>query len=156
VVGAVAAGPVARRFGTACGVLLSALCTAPFALLIPLSTPGVGLVFAVIGVLMIGAGLVAATVIIISFRQTYCPPHLLGRVGASTQFLNYGAIPLGTLATGALATAVGTRTALWGVAALFLLYGIVLLAGPLRHHRDLPTTPPVHEDTRRSQTGSTT
>ncbi|GLY39374.1 MFS transporter [Amycolatopsis sp. NBRC 101858] len=154
VVGAVAARPTARRFGTARGLLLWAMGTAPFALLIPLTTPGAGLVLAVIGVFVIGAGLVAATVIIISFRQTYCPPHLLGRVGASTQFLNYGAIPLGTLATGAFATAVGTRAALWGVAAVFLLYGIILFAGRLRRHRDLPTMPPVHDDTPHSPTGS--
>jgi len=96
-----------------------------------LTTAGAGLVFAMIGVLVIGAGL-AATVIIISFRQTYCPPHLLGRVGASTQFLSYGAIPLVTLATGALAIAVVTRTALWGVAALLLRYGVILFAVPLR------------------------
>ncbi|SDM33828.1 MFS transporter [Allokutzneria albata] len=136
--GAAFAAPIARRVGTARAVVLSAGCTAPFALLIPLTTPGPGLALAMLAVLMIGCGLVVATVIIISFRQAFCPPHLLGRVGAGTQLLNYGAVPVGTLATGALADAVGTRAALWAVAALFLLYGTILIATPLRHHRDLP------------------
>lgn len=42
---------------------------------------------------------------------------------------------LGTLAVGSL---LGTRAALWGVAALFLLYGVILFASPLRSMRDLP------------------
>lgn len=42
------------------------------------------------------------------------------------------------------------------VAALFLLYGVVLFAGPLRHYRDLPTTRHAHQDTRPSRTGPTT
>ena len=40
VLGAAGASAVARRWGTARGLLLSELCTAPFALLIPLAAPG--------------------------------------------------------------------------------------------------------------------
>ncbi|MCP2259218.1 hypothetical protein LX15_002919 [Streptoalloteichus tenebrarius] len=39
------------------------------------------------------------------------PRHLLGRVTASERFLGYGALPIGAVLAGALAT--GLRTAAW-------------------------------------------
>jgi predicted MFS family arabinose efflux permease len=139
--GAMAAPRTSNRFGSARAMVLWAAMTAPFALLIPLTSNGPGLLLMVTGAVITGAGLVAITVIMISFRQTYCPPRLLGRVSASMQVANFAVVPLGTLASGALGSWLGSRTALWIDAALFLVYGCMLLAGPIRGLRDLPSAP---------------
>jgi hypothetical protein len=65
-----------------------------------------------------------------AFRQTHCPPEILGRTVAGMRFLSFGAIPLGALIAGALGTALGIRTALWIVLAGFALSGAILLGMP--------------------------
>lgn len=132
VLGAAAAPATSRLLGTWRSMAVWALGTGPFALLIPLPTPGPGLLCAALGVFAVGAGLVAISVIMVSFRQSYCPPHLLGRVSATMQVANSALLPLGTLGAGALGGAVGNRTALWAAGVLFVLYGLVpaLRPGP--------------------------
>jgi MFS family permease len=139
VLGALAARPVGRRFGTARGMLLSQMVTAPVGLLMPLATPGAGLVFFVAGSLTVVAGIVACNVVLSGFRQRYCPPHLLGRVIATTMFLNHSTIPLGALLGGTLGAVTGPRTTMWIMAGLLALCWLVLAAGPMRRVRDLPT-----------------
>ncbi|MEV0678909.1 MFS transporter [Actinosynnema sp. NPDC050436] len=138
VVGALVAGRTATRWGTAGAVRRWARATAPFAVLVPLTVGGPGVALFAVGAFVVGAGLVAITVIVVAFRQTYCPPELLGRISASAQFLNYGSIPLGTLAAGALADSFGNRTALWLVAGVFVAYGLMPFFGVLARSRDLP------------------
>ncbi|MFC7548568.1 MFS transporter [Plantactinospora sp. GCM10030261] len=141
VVGALLATTLARRIGTARAMLACELGAAPFGLLIPLTGPGPRLALAAVGGMVIGAGVVAGNVIKESFRQAYTPHHLLGRVLSSMQLVNLGAIPLGTLAAGALAGALGLRTAVWTATGWLALTGLILLIGPLRRHRDLPAQP---------------
>ena len=140
VLGAAGAGVLARRFGTAHGMLISELAAAPFALLIPLTKPGAGLLYVVVGGIGVGAGIVSGNVIKSSFRQTYTPRHLLGRVVVTMQFLNYGTIPLGAL----LAATLGLRPTLWITASGLVLASLILLTGPIRRHRDLPIQPAPH------------
>ena len=113
VLGASIAGALARRFGSARALLLSALCTAPFGFLIPLTAPGPRLALVAIGGFVVGCGVVSGNVIKDSWRQVYCPRHLLGRVLVSMQVLNYGAIPVGALLAGTLGSTIGLRPALW-------------------------------------------
>jgi predicted MFS family arabinose efflux permease len=141
VVGALLATSVARRLGTARAVLLSELGAAPFALLVPLTTHGAGIAFVIVGGFVISAGIVLNNVVVGSFRQLYCPPELFGRVSASAQFLNYGAIPVGALCAGALADGMGVRPAVWVMCGLVVVAATILLTGPLRHRRDLPAAP---------------
>jgi MFS family permease len=141
VTGAFIAGRVARRVGTARGFLLCQLGAAPFALLIPLTGPGLRLAFLITGGLAIGVGVVAANVISGSFRQSYCPHHLLGRITTSMMFLNLGAIPLGGLLGGLLGTALGTRATIWIMAMTLVLAQLILIASPIRRGRDFPTGP---------------
>jgi MFS family permease len=138
VAGAALAGQLAIRFGTARALLLSHFVTAPAALLIPLTEPGPRLGCAVAGGVLVGAGVVAGNVIQGTFRQTYTPRPLLGRVIVTMQFLNYGTIPLGALAAGALSAAIGVRAALWISVVGVALAPLVLLIGPMRRLRDLP------------------
>lgn len=141
VIGAATAATVTRRLGTARGMLVCELAGAPFALLIPLTSPGIGLLWVVLGGIGVGVGVVSGNVINSSFRQTYTPRPLLGRVIVGMQFLNYGTIPVGALLAGTLAANLGLRPTMWIMAAGVPLASLVLLLGPIRRHRDLPTHP---------------
>jgi hypothetical protein len=74
-----------------------------------------------------------------SFRQTYCPPHLLGRVTASMSVPTYAVMPLGALLAGALGAGLGSRSALWILTIAIVLSGLILLCSPIGRLRDLPT-----------------
>ncbi|MFE9474926.1 MFS transporter [Streptomyces griseofuscus] len=139
--GALAAGPMARRFGTARGMLLCKLVTAPLGLLIPLAAPGARSVLVALGLAGLSVGVVCGSVIQGAFRQTYCPPELLGRITASYSVANYGSVPVGALLGGALGTAVGLRPTLWLLTAGLAVSSLLLLVKPLAGRRDLPTEP---------------
>jgi MFS family permease len=141
VLGALLAGPVGRRFGTARGVLLLQLLTGPFALLLPLAGPGRGLLLYAAGAFAVATGIVACNVVLGSFRQRYCPPRLLGRVVATTMVLNQSTVPLGSLLAGLLGEVLGLRPTMWIMAALLAPCGLILLLSPMRDARDLPTRP---------------
>ena len=140
VLGALVATTVARRFGTARGMLLCHLGAHPFALLIPLAGPGPRLTLVVLAGMAVGTGIVAGNIIKDSFRQTYTPRHLLGRVVTGMHLINYGTIPLGALLGGLLGTVLGMRPTMWIMTAALVLSTGILLTGPIRHHRDLPDT----------------
>jgi predicted MFS family arabinose efflux permease len=140
IAGAMLARRVAGRLGTARALLLSMLGSGLFALLIPLTGPGPRAAFYVAGSAVLGAGGTVGNIILVSFRQVYCPPGLLGRVTASQRFLVYGTIPLGALIAGGLGTALGVRNGLWAMLSLFALSGTVLLTRPIRAGKNLPDT----------------
>lgn len=140
ILGAMAPGRLVRRLGTARALLVTVLVTYPFGLLVPLTSPGAGLALLIIGYLVIGAGLTTGSIIVTSFRQTYCPAGMLGRVTASMRFLVQGAVPLGAVLAGVLGNNLGNRTTLWIAAGALLLAAATLCcASPLRQHRALPT-----------------
>lgn len=75
----------------------------------------------------------------LALRQAITPDRLLGRMTATMRFLTVAAAPFGSLAGGALATAIGLRSTLLAVGGL----GLALAAGaiawsPVRVHRRLP------------------
>ncbi|GAA2039514.1 MFS transporter [Catenulispora yoronensis] len=141
VVGALFAGRIARRLGTARALLTLSLASTPFGLLIPMATHGPGLALFALGLLIPAAGIVAVNVIGAAWRQAYCPPDMLGRIGSSGSVVSFCLIPLGALAGGALATVIGVRTTLWLVLGAGALAKAILLIGPLRTRRDLPESP---------------
>ncbi|WP_424534748.1 MFS transporter [Sphaerisporangium viridialbum] len=142
VAGAASATRISRRLGSARALMVCEMIGAPFGLLIPLASPGPGLAFVVVGGLGVVAGVVAGNVIKSTFRQMYCPRELMGRVSVSMQFVNYGTLPLGALIAGVLGEAIGVRPSMWIITGALALTGLVLLAGPIRRDRDLPTAPP--------------
>ena len=141
VLGAAAAPALARRVGSGRALLVGALGTAPFGLLIPLATPGAGVVLVAVGGAVVGAGAVCGNVIKDSWRQAYCPRPLLGRVLVSMQVCNYGAIPIGALLAGVLGSSIGLRPTLWVLTAGLALAAFTLFLWPLTRDPDLPSTP---------------
>ncbi|MGW2254318.1 MFS transporter [Kitasatospora sp. NPDC001660] len=136
--GALCAGPLARGVGQARLIWLAPVVTGPFAVLWPLTGGGAGVVLFGAGSAVVLFGAVAYNVAQVSFRQSVCPPDLLGRMNATMRFLVWGTLPLGALTGGAVADTAGPRTALWLCAAGFLLVPVPLLLSPLRRMRDLP------------------
>jgi len=59
-----------------------------------------------------GAGVAVGNVNAVTLRQVITPGRLLGRMNASYRLLTYGAIPLGSLLGGSLASVVGLHTTL--------------------------------------------
>lgn len=140
VLGAACATRIARRFGSARGYLLCELLGCSAALLVPLTAAGARVGLFAIGGVGVVAGVVAANVIKGSWRQTYCPRELLGRVITSSQLLNYGVIPVGALLAGVLAGALGVRTSLWIMTGIVAVSPLILLRSPVRKRGDLPRT----------------
>jgi MFS family permease len=141
ILGAALASRTVSRFGSARTYLVANVATAPFMLLLPASGPGWRLVLFAAGSFVVMASATMSGVITVTFRGNYIPAHLLGRVTAATGFVVAGTVPLGAVAAGALATALGIRAAMWALAILFAVTPLPLLATSLRHMRDFPVQP---------------
>lgn len=141
VLGAVSARSITRRFGSARGMLLAEFTAVPLGLLIPLAAAGPRLALVVLGGIGIGVGVVSGNVIKGSFRQAYCPRHLLARITVGMQVLNYGTIPLGALLGGTLGSSLGLRPTMWIMLTVAALAPLLLLIGPIKSQRDLPQLP---------------
>jgi Na+/melibiose symporter-like transporter len=89
-----------------------------------------------------GAGVMVWNVLTMSLRQSLIPHELFGRVQGAYRTLVWGAMPLGALAGGALASAFGIRAVFAIVGAgLFVLAAV--LGVIVRIHRDALTTDPL-------------
>lgn len=139
--GALVARRVAQRVGSARILLLGVVVAGLAALLIPLTAAGTRAAFFVAGSGLVFAAIASNNIVLISFRQTYTPAEILGRVIASQRFLVFGTAPLGALLAGALGTALGIRPALWVLVAAFALSGTLLLTPAFLSRRDLPASP---------------
>ena len=141
VVGALAAGPIARRFGGARATIIG-IAGSVGALLIPLTMSGAGLLYFGFGFLMVSFSATVYNVNQVSFRQRLCPDRLLGRMNATMRFVVWGVLPIGALLGGILGAVFGLRTTLWIGAIGQALAGIWLLASPMRSLRDFPDATP--------------
>lgn len=141
VLGAACVQRLVHRYGSARTLVACKAGAGPFALLVPLTEDGWRLGLLVGGTTVVVAGVVAGNVVSSSFRQTYVPPDLLGRVTTSMQLVNLGTIPLGALLAGVLASATSPRAAVAVLTLAYALSGLVLVLGPLRGRRDLPGPP---------------
>ncbi|ONI76156.1 hypothetical protein ALI144C_36375 [Actinosynnema sp. ALI-1.44] len=136
--GAIIAGKVSRRLGTARTLLLLPV-TDCFLLLFPLAGPGVLLMIALAGTLVWATGVVVRNVTAGAFRQAYCPPGMRGRVAMTMRFITFGVWPLGSLLGGVLGTVFDLRTALFILTAANIVVDVLLFIGPMKYSRDLPT-----------------
>ncbi|MFI7011694.1 MFS transporter [Streptomyces sp. NPDC050145] len=140
-VGALAGSAVAvrvtRRLGTARGVIVADLAGGALLLLAPLTTSASSAFWFGLAMAGFSFGSAIGSITTRTYRQTQSPPELLSRVMATVRFVSWGALPLGALTAGLLATLAGTHAALWAVCAAALLPGLYLLASPVGRHRDL-------------------
>jgi MFS family permease len=141
-VGATVAGRIAKRFGSARGLLLCELTGAPFLLLVPLAGRWLPLPLCVFAWALSVGAIVAGNVISMGFYQVYCPPELLGRIIACASTVCYSAMPLGALLGGCLSEALGNRAAFWSMAAVLLTAALWLLTSPIRRLREFPERHP--------------
>ena len=140
--GSLVARRLAERIGTARIMWVALVVPAPLTLLMPLAWDGWGsLAFAAGWGAFNASGAVYNTAQI-SYRQSVCPPELLGRVNASIRWLIYSTMPVGALLGGALGSWIGLRPTLWIGAAIMSLTGGWLVASPLRGLRDIPLSSP--------------
>jgi len=137
VLGALVAGPMARRFGGARATIIG-IGGSIGALLIPLTMPGAGLLLFGFGTFAIGFSAVVYNISQVSFRQRLCPDRLLGRMNATMRFVVWGVLPIGALLGGVLGSVLGLRPTLWIGAAGEAVAGVWLLASPMRDMRDFP------------------
>jgi predicted MFS family arabinose efflux permease len=138
--GAVVASPVARWIGGARATIVG-IFAGVGGLLIPLTTPGVGVLFFGFGFFFNAFGAVLYNVNQVSFRQRLCPDRLLGRMNATMRFVVWGVLPIGALIGGALGTVIGLRPTVWVAEIGSCVAGVWLLASPMRNMRDFPDTP---------------
>jgi MFS family permease len=138
--GAVSASRLGTLFGEARMIWMSSLVLAVGYLLVPLTQPGWGVAFYVVGGFLTGFSLIVLNILQVSFQQAVTPERLRGRVTATMRFLIYGTAPVGSLLAGIVATTAGLRATLWiagiGVAAA----SPWLVWSPLRSMRALPDT----------------
>lgn len=142
--GGLAGALIATRFsqwlGTARALLVLSICTAPFGLLIPLTTKGPGLLYFAIGMSVPAAGMVACGIISATFRQRYCPPELQGRVSTTAMVIVFGSMPIGALLGGYLGSSLGITAGLWIMLGGLAAAKFLRLIGPIKRDRDLPTS----------------
>jgi MFS family permease len=115
---------VTRRFGLGRTMRVAVSVFGPAALLVAAAPARWAVAAAAAMVLIDSFGIGLHGVNQVSLRQAVTPEHLRGRVAATLRLGLMGAIPLGTLAGGALATIAGLRPALWVAAAGMFLAAV--------------------------------
>ncbi len=142
-VGSVVAPRIVERFGLGRTFIVASLVQGLTNLLIPLAglvgTPGTLQVLAV-ACLMVpqlfgDMAFMVYGINEITLRQTVAPEHVLGRVNAGMQLLARGIWPIGSLAGGFLAAALGVRATLALAAAGVVMSTLWLVLSPLRRVR---------------------
>ena len=129
--GALVTTRLARRLGTARSLIGFMIGAGAAQLLVPLTGSGWRLAFFAVAHTFGVAFSVAYNIVQVSYRQTVCPDHLLGRMNATMRFIMWGMTPVGGLLGGALGTAVGARNTLWIASAGFALPVLWLIFSPL-------------------------
>lgn len=139
VAGAALVQPLVRRLGEARTLVVCKAGAGPCALIVPFTDRGVALGLFVVASTLVILGITAGNVVSASFRQRWVDPGMLSRVMTSIQVVNLGTIPLGAVSAGALANLVGTRESLAVMTVAYAASGLMLVFGPLRGLRNLPS-----------------
>jgi MFS family permease len=137
VAGGLTSGPLTRRIGSARLSWLSITVFTLPGLLIPLARPGWQVLLFAAGWMSWTFGATLCSINLVSYQQATCPPLLRGRVSAAQRWINWGTLPLGALAAGALGSAIGVHAVLWLAVIGGCSSGLWLLLSPLRRMRDL-------------------
>lgn len=137
-VGAAIAPTVSRRLGSGRASTVLMVMSGPPALLIALGAPGWRTGLVVLGLFAVGFCVVAGNVIRGAWRQRYVPTALQARVITSSQFVNYGTMPLAGVTAGWLGATLGVQVTIAIMAAVHVLAALAILLSPFRGLRNLP------------------
>jgi MFS family permease len=142
--GASQADRLRRVLGVGRMTTLGAALTCPAALLIPLAphTHWAAVAFLAASGALMGFGMVIYNIPQVSLRQAITPERLQGRMNATMRFLVWGTMPLGSLAGGGLAAAIGLRPALFAAAIASFVSVLPIVLSPIRSLRDIPEPEP--------------
>jgi MFS family permease len=144
IVGALTVNRVQKGIGVGPAIILNSALFCATGLLVPLAPHSFPLPFLITSFFVTQLGGVAYNITQVSLRQAITPERLQGRMNAAMRWIVWGAIPLGTLAGGVLATAFTLRTALFIGAIGELPAFLWVFTSPLRTLREMPEpiTPP--------------
>jgi Na+/melibiose symporter-like transporter len=137
VAGSLVTGPLARVLGDARLTWMGPSTYLLWGALIALAAPGGRVALFAVGAFGLSAVVATFNVCARSALQASVPGDLLGRVTASLRLFTRGTLPLGALATGALAAATSPRVAMVAVMALLLLAPVWLRMSPVGRVRTL-------------------
>jgi MFS family permease len=138
-------GAVTRRIGIGPTFIVgSVLFPAPL-MLVPLAGGPHVLVIALLFLSEFGSGIGVMMLDITagSINAAVVPAHLRSRVQGAYTIVNYGVRPLGSLAAGAAATAIGVHATLWIATVGGALSALWLVPSPFPRMRELPEPAPV-------------
>ncbi|MGH3141967.1 MAG: MFS transporter, partial [Gaiellales bacterium] len=136
-VGAITSNRIARKVGVGPAIVLGAAAGIA-ALLVPLAPQSGPIPLLIASQLIVSFGLPLYNITQVSFRQAITPERLQGRMNSVMRFIVWGVIPLGTLAGGAIASAVDLRAAMW-VGAIGMSFAFLpVLVSPVRTLREMP------------------
>ncbi|WP_406630113.1 MFS transporter [Amycolatopsis sp. WGS_07] len=145
VLGAALGPAIARRFGDARAMVVTALVGPLLSLLVPAAFGGTGLVLFAVGLIGREVCIAVYSLLARSYRQLTTPAGLLARVTASIKFLSWGVLPLGALAGGLLGQVLGNRAGMWAICLALLLTPLPLVLSGLLRKRDLGEPAPITE-----------
>jgi MFS family permease len=145
--GAVYVGRLQARLGVGTTTLVACVLFGfPF-LLVPFAPQSWAFPFLVVAIVIGGFGGVVYNITQISLRQAITPERLQGRMNAVMRFIVWGALPLGSLAGGALASTIGLHGTLIVSAVGATLAILPIWFSPIRTLREIPkpepTEPPI-------------
>ncbi|HEY2477818.1 MAG TPA: MFS transporter [Solirubrobacterales bacterium] len=139
VLGTALARPLSARIGLGNALLISFVLTPLPLILVPIAhgPPAVSMVLLTIAEFISGVGVMVLDVGLYSVQAVLIPDQLRSRVWGAILFVNWGIRPIGALAGGLLATAIGLRTTMW-ITAIGGLAGVLwLLPSPMSKVRDV-------------------
>ncbi|KOX22440.1 MFS transporter [Saccharothrix sp. NRRL B-16348] len=132
VLGALTVNRWNTRFGQTTVIWLSGLVTWPLGLLVPLGAADWRMGFLIVGEAAIAYGATVYNIAQVSYRQSICPDHLLGRMNASIRFVVWGSMPIGGLLGGVLGGGIGVTATLWVAMTGQALSVLWVVLSPLR------------------------
>ncbi len=140
VIGSLVTGRVVRRIGVGPAFVVGCIVFPLPLLLVPLAGGPQWAVLLALLAAEFGAGLgvIMLDISIGTIFAAVIPDRFRSRVAGAYMVVNYGVRPLGSLAAGALATAIGTRETLWIAAGGGCLAVLWLVRSPLIRLRALP------------------
>jgi MFS family permease len=132
VLGAMVVGALTNRFGVGRTFAWSSIASAGAMVLIAVAGNGTGVVFLLAGRFLGAVANPIYNVDALSLRQARVSGAIMGRVNGTFQFLEWGALPVGSILGGVLGAVMGPRAALAAAAVCGVASAIWIASSPAR------------------------